>query len=169
MAISRQRLPLRRDRHHQQGRNRAANLATSDWLVRRLGLKAGRRDSWSRRTRSSRRLPDRATILTTLVLVFLSLVYGGLTLQQPNWFAVCLDVGRRHAGAVVGFGNTAANAASAVSSVVFGYLVGHFGSYDAPLIPMVLTLCVGMLLWLTVDPTRELFVNERVENLAYLK
>jgi ACS family glucarate transporter-like MFS transporter len=148
-----------------------AGGVTSDWLVRRLGLKAGRRIVGVVGLGVAAVFLT-ATILTTnntLVLVFLSLVYGGLTLQQPNWFAVCLDVGRRHAGAVVGFGNTAANAASAVSSVVFGYLVGHFGSYDAPLIPMVLTLCVGMLLWLTVDPTRELFVNERVENLAYLK
>lgn len=72
-------------------------------------------------------------------------------------------MGRRHAGAVLRFRNTAGNAASAVSSVVFGYL------YNAPLIPTVLTLSVGTLLWLTVDPTRELFVDERVEDPGYVK
>jgi MFS transporter, ACS family, glucarate transporter len=148
-----------------------AGGVTSDWLVRRLGLKAGRRMVGVVGLGAAAVFLT-ATILTTnntLVLIFLSLVYGGLTFQQPNICAVCLDVGRRHAGAVLGFGNTAANAASAVSSVVFGYLVGHFGSYNAPLIPMVLTLCVGTLLWLTVDPTRELFVNEHLEDLAFLK
>jgi MFS family permease len=145
------------------GGNFAGGVA-SDWLVRRLGLKTGRRMVGVAGLGAAAVFLT-ATILTTnntRVLIFLSLVYGGLTFQQPNLSAVCLDVGRRHAGAVLGFGNTAANAASAVSSVVFGYIVGHFGSYNAPLIPMALTLGVGTLLWLTVDPTRELFVNERV-------
>jgi len=148
-----------------------AGGVTSDWLVRRLGLRAGRRIVGVAGLGVAA-VSLTATILTTnntLVLIFLSLVYGGLTFQQPNIGAVCLDVDRRHAGAVLGFVNTAANAASAVSSVVFGYIVGHFGSYNAPLIPMVLALGVGTLLWLTVDPTRQLFVNERVEDPAYVK
>ena len=112
-----------------------------------------------------------ATIVTTSgqwALVFLSLAYAGILLQQPNLCALCLDTGRTHAGAVFGFMNTAANAASAVSSVVFGYLVAYFGSYNAPFVPMVATLCLGTVLWLTVDPTREVFEEERplVEALA---
>ena len=53
--------------------------------------------------------------------------------------------------------NTASNIASALSAVVFGYLVGYFGNYNTPFIPMVALLSVGALLWLRVDPTRELF------------
>jgi len=49
--------------------------------------------------------------------------------------------------------NTAANAASAVSSVVFGYLVAYSGGYDAPFLPMLVLLCVGIVLWVKVDPT----------------
>jgi len=56
--------------------------------------------------------------------------------------------------------NTAANAASALSAVVFGYLVGYFGNYHAPFLPMVALLALGALLWLQVDPTRELFPQE---------
>lgn len=145
-----------------------ANLAggvTSDRLVRRLGLKAGRRTVGVAGLGTAA-LFLIATILTsqkTLVLVFLSLVYCGLTFQQPNIGAVCLDIGRKHAGAVFAFSNTAGNAAGAVASVVFGYLVGRFGSYSAPLIPMALVLCAGTLLWLTVDPTRDIFANARAE------
>jgi predicted MFS family arabinose efflux permease len=101
-----------------------------------------------------------ATILTTNnthALVFLSLVYGGLTFQQPNIGAVTLDLSGRHAGAIFGFMNTAANAASAVSSIIFGYLVAHYASYTAPLIPMVVSLAVGAVLWLTIDPRKELY------------
>src|ERR1700730_17273009 len=42
-----------------------------------------------------------------------------------------MDTGRNHAGAFFGFMNTAANGASALSSIIFGYLVAYSGSYDA--------------------------------------
>ena len=46
----------------------------------------------------------------------------------------------------LGFMNTAASASSALSAVVFGYLVGYFGNYNTPFIPMVALLSVGALL-----------------------
>ena len=92
-----------------------------------------------------------------LALAFLSCAYGGILFQQPTLCALCLDVGRKNAGAVFGFMNTAANASSAMSAVVFGYLVGYFGNYNTPFIPMVALLSLGALLWLQVDPTVELF------------
>ena len=97
----------------------------------------------------------------SLALVFLSLAYGGILFQQPTLCALCLDVGRKNAGAVFGFMNTAANVASAVSAVVFGYLVGYFGNYNTPFIPMVALLALGTLLWMQVDPTVELFPEDR--------
>jgi predicted MFS family arabinose efflux permease len=133
---------------------------SSDWLCRSFGLKTGRR-AVGVAGLGVAALSMVAVILTannTLALVFLSLVYGGLTFQQPNIAAVCLDIGGPHSGAILGFMNTAANAAGACSSVIFGYLVGHFASYTAPLIPMVVVLVVGAVLWLTVDPSREIFV-----------
>jgi MFS family permease len=135
----------------------------SDWLVRRYGLKTGRR-TLGVLGLSSAAVFMAATVVTTdgrWALVFLSLAYAGILAQQPNLCAVCLDMGRTHAGSVFGFMNMAANAASAVSSVVFGYLVAYSGSYNAPLIPMVATLCVGTWLWLTLDPSRQLFEEER--------
>ena len=90
-------------------------------------------------------------------LVFLSLAYAGILVQQPNLCAVCLDTGRRHAGAVFGFMNTASQAASVVSSIAFGYLVGYSGNYNLPFIPMVVTLSVGAVLWLKIDATHQVF------------
>ena len=130
-----------------------------DWMVRRHGLRNGRR--WL----GVAGLSAAALFLTAaifapgggLALVFLSLAYGGILFQQPTLCALCLDVGRKNAGAVFGFMNTAANAASALSAVIFGYLVGYFGNYNTPFIPMVALLSLGALLWLQVDPTSELF------------
>ena len=135
---------------------------TSDFMANRYGLKIGRRLVGVIGLGVAA-VSMIATILTsnnTLALVLLSLVYGGLTFQQPNVGAVCLDIAGWHAGAILGFMNTAANAASAFSSVIFGYLVGHYSSYSAPLIPMVVALGVGMVLWLTVDPTKKMPVAE---------
>jgi MFS family permease len=130
-----------------------------DWMVKRHGLRNARR--WL----GVVGLSAAALFFTAAIrapsgkwaLVFLSLAYGGILFQQPSLCALCLDVGRKNAGAVFGFMNTAGNAASALSGVVFGYLVGYFGNYNAPFVPMVALLCLGALLWFQVDPTRELF------------
>jgi MFS transporter, ACS family, glucarate transporter len=140
----------------------AANFAgglLSDALVRRWGLKTGRRTVGVVGL-SCAALFMAATIVTTSnlwALVFLSLAYAGILLQQPNLCAVCLDTGRQHAGAVFGFMNTAAQVASFVSSIAFGYLVGYSGNYNLPFVPMVATLSLGAVLWLKIDPTHQLF------------
>jgi len=90
-------------------------------------------------------------------LLFLSLAYGCILFQQPSLCALCLDLGRKNAGAVFGFMNTACSFATGASSIAFGYFVGHFHNYNMPFVPMVALLCLGALLWWQVDPTRELF------------
>src|SRR3989442_15721449 len=83
----------------------------SDWLVSRFGLTTGRR-ALGVFGLSFAAIFMAATIVTTSgawALVFLSLAYAGILAQQPNLCAVCLDTGRKHAGAVFGFMNTAAN------------------------------------------------------------
>jgi len=136
----------------------------SDALVRRWGLKAGRRTVGVVGL-SCAALFMAATIVTTSnlwALVFLSLAYAGILLQQPNLCAVCLDTGRQHAGAALGFMNTAAQIASSVSSIAFGYLVGYSGNYNLPFIPMVVTLSIGAVLWLKMDPTHQVFEEPEV-------
>ena len=89
-------------------------------------------------------------------LILLSLVYGGITFQQPIMFAACLDIGGEYAGVVVGAMNTAAQVGSFVSALVFGYLVDRYGSYNLPFIPMTALLLIGAWLWLKVDPAKRL-------------
>ena len=134
----------------------------SDWLVRRFGLRRGRR------TLGAAGLGFAAVFMAAAVLTrsgawalaFLSLAYAGILVQQPNLCAVCLDTGKAHAGAVFGFMNTAANAASSLASIVFGYLVAYSGNYNVPFIPMVALLCLGAVLWLKLDPSHDIFEQE---------
>lgn len=80
--------------------------------------------------------------------------------QQPTLCATSVDIGRNHVGAVFGFMNTASNMASALSSVVFGYLVASSGGYELPFVPMLVLLCVGIVLWLKVDPRRQVVEDD---------
>jgi ACS family glucarate transporter-like MFS transporter len=138
-----------------------ANLlggAACDWLAQRLGIK------WSRRTVGMAggllaAISLGCVFLVTsplAVILCLSFAYSGITFQQPAVFAACLDIGGARGGAVSGFMNTAGQIGAAVSSVVFGYVVKATGSYDAPLVPMTVLLCVCALLWGTVDVTRRI-------------
>ena len=130
----------------------------SDALVAGLGLK------WGRRTigiigAGGGALALAAAIFTShpfLTLVFLALTYFGVTLIQPTAFVVCIEIAPRHAGAVAGAMNTAAQAGAFLSSLVFGYLVRSTGSYNVPLIPMVFMLILSALMWLRIDPTEQL-------------
>jgi MFS transporter, ACS family, glucarate transporter len=141
-----------------------ANLSgglASNLLVKKVGLK------WGRRAIGLVGLGIAAPCTVAVmfahqwawVLVLLSVVYGGITFQQPIMFAVCLDIGGEHAGEVVGAMNTSAQIGSLVSSLVFGYLVSHFGSYNLPFIPMTVLSLIGVCLWLKVDPSQRLVPN----------
>jgi ACS family glucarate transporter-like MFS transporter len=137
-----------------------ANLsggAASDALVGRLGPK------WGRRTLGfvglgSACLFTIAAMFTRqqmLTVILLSLVYGGITLQQAGVFGVCLDIGGRHAGSMVGLMNTSAQIGGFLSSIAYGYIVQRFESYDAPFVPMAAALFIGALLWLRIDASKE--------------
>ena len=145
-----------------------ANLlggVASDWLVRLTGLTAGRRIVGVVGLGIAAACMM-ATLLTgskQLTLIYLSLAYGGMTFQQPNAFAVCSETGGHLAGTITGFFQTAGQSGSFVSSVVFGYMVKTYGSYQAPLIPMVIFLGVGALLWLSIDPSRKLYSPLKLE------
>ena len=132
--------------------------AASDALVRRLGPKRGRR-SIGIAGLGTAGLCTIAVMLTSnqlLTIVLLSLVYGAITFQQSGVFGVCLDIGRKHAGSVVGLMNTSAQAGGLVASVAYGYIVERFGSYDAPFVPMAGLLFLGALLWLKIDASEDL-------------
>src|SRR5205823_8104303 len=100
-----------------------------------------------------------ATILTRdkyVALVFLALSYAGSDFMLPTSWAVCLDIGKKYAGAVTGTMNTAGQIGSFISSVLFGYFVKYSGSYDFPLIPMTVMLVISAALWLKIDATETL-------------
>lgn len=132
--------------------------AVSDVLVRRLGLKWGRRSLGIAGLGCAGLFTIGAMITQhqTMTIVLLSLVYGAITFQQSGVFGVCLDIGGKHAGTIVGLMNTSAQVGGLLSSVAYGYIVDRFGSYDAPFIPMAGLLFFGAFLWTRIDASQEL-------------
>jgi nitrate/nitrite transporter NarK len=74
----------------------------------------------------------------------------------PSAWAVCLDLGKAHAGAVTGAMNSAGQFGGFVCSVLFGYLVEATGDYDAPLYVIAAMVLVSAVLFTCLDPTRPL-------------
>ena len=91
-----------------------------------------------------------------LVIVLLSLAYGAIATQQSVAFGVCLDLGHRSAGAMVGVFNTACQLGGLLGSIVYGYIVSWTGSYNAPFFPMAALLFLGAYFWWNLDASEEL-------------
>jgi MFS family permease len=128
----------------------------SDLTVKRLGLKWGRRATGIAGLSAAAifMLAAAFTPNNLLALALLGLSYAGITFQQPAVWAVCLDVGGRHAGTVSGSMNTAAQLGSFLLSISFGYLATLSGGFNLPLIVVASVLGLGAVLWLKIDPTR---------------
>jgi len=138
-----------------------ANLtggAVSDALVRRLGLKWGRRSLGIAGLCCAGIFTIAVMIVREqlLTVILLSVVYGAITFQQSGVFGVCLDIGRKHSGSIVGLMNTSAQVGGLISSIGYGYIVDHFHSYNVPFIPMAVLLFLGSILWFKIDASKEL-------------
>ncbi|MFN3321912.1 MAG: MFS transporter [Bryobacteraceae bacterium] len=137
----------------------------SDRLTRRLGLR------WGRRACGMVGLGIAAvfTLATTMTddkflsVLFLGLGFAGSDFMLPVAWAVCLDVGRKHAGAVTGLMNTAGQIGSFLTASTFGYIVAAYDNYNAPLYPMTVMLVLSTLLWLKIDPAEQLVPAQPTE------
>jgi ACS family glucarate transporter-like MFS transporter len=148
-----------------------ANLAgghLSDRMARRYGLGPGRRfvGTASLTIAAILILVSALTPGKAAAVVLLSLGFGAMDCMLPSAWAICLDVGKQHAGAVAGAMNSAGQAGGLACSVLFGYLVGASGSYDAPLFVIAAMVLLSALLFAWIDPTRPLIPAEPAAQIA---
>jgi len=144
----------------------AASLAAGvlgDWLVKKKGLKFGRRSiAMSALGLNSVLFLVESTTQSNTILVasFIAgfacqLIFGAAA------FGVCIDVGRNHAGTVSGVMNCIGQLGAFSLAIVFGKIVDSTHSFNAPLFVISGLMLFGSLLWLLVDPTRELIVETK--------
>ena len=141
-----------------------ANFAggyASDGLVKRIGLKWGRRaiGAGSVGTAGLLMLFSLGIDNPYTAAVVLAMAFGAADFMLPNAWAVCLDIGRQNAGAVTGAMNSAGQMGSAIVAAVYGGMVETYG-WNTPLIFVAGMSLLSAVLWLFIDPTEPLAIEE---------
>ena len=131
----------------------------SDYLCKRYGLRIGRRAVGATGLAMSGVFMMTTALTTDRMTAAwcLTLGYGSMDCMLPVAWAICLDVGRKYAGAVTGSMNMAGQIGSFLSSVLFGYLVEWMGGdYNKPLIPLATMLFVSAFIFTRIDPLEQI-------------
>jgi MFS family permease len=128
----------------------------SDALTRRYGPGIGRRLLGAGCLAVSATLLAAAASTTemTAAVVMLAVGFGAMDGMLPAAWALCLDIGGRHAGLVSGAMNSAGQFAGFLCAVLYGYAVTWTGSYDTPLYLIAAMVFVSAGLFLAIDPVR---------------
>ena len=88
------------------------------------------------------------------VFVFLSLCFGIFDLMLPSAWALCIDLGKQHAGTLSGAMNTAGNIGGFCCGILFGELVQQSGNYNLPLYMIALMLIISSILFALINPEK---------------
>jgi len=75
-------------------------------------------------------------------------------------YAVCTDIGRNNAGTVTGAMNFFGQMGAFFLAVIFGKIVESTGSFKYPLYVVALVMLTGALLWLAIDPLKQIRITD---------
>lgn len=128
----------------------------TDKLSHRYGIKVGRKALGSTSLAVSAVCMFLAAFIPgkMAVFVFLSLCFGIFDLMLPSAWALCIDLGKEHAGTVSGAMNTAGNIGGFCCGILFGELVEQSGNYNLPLYQIAGMLLISALLFAFINPEK---------------
>lgn len=146
----------------------AGNIAggyLTDRLSVRYGLKVGRKALGATSLAVSAVCMFLAAFIPgkMAVFVFLSLCFGIFDLMLPSAWALCVDLGKQHAGAISGAMNTAGNIGGFFCGILFGFLVDASGDYNLPLYMIAAMLIISALLFAFINPEEKLIPEKPEE------
>ena len=99
------------------------------------------------------------TSSNTVVVISLIAAYLFFPLNNTTNFSTCVDIGGNHAGTVAGIMNFGGQIGGFFLSLTFGKLAHTTDSFTVPVIAVAAVLLIGCLLWLFVDPTKQVIVK----------
>ena len=128
----------------------------TDRLTQRYGVKVGRKALGASSLAVSAVCMFLAAFIPgkMAVFVFLSLCFGIFDLMLPSAWALCIDLGKRHAGTISGAMNTAGNIGGFCCGILFGELVQQSGDYNLPLYMIAAMLIVSAVLFVFINPEK---------------
>jgi MFS transporter, ACS family, glucarate transporter len=133
----------------------------SDWLVKKKGLRFGRRFIGMTGFAVCALLIFSAAIIARNDLAVTALIvangFYGFTVM--TCYSVCTDIGKNNAGTVTGAMNFCGQMGAFFLAIIFGKIADVTHSFEYPLFVVAAVLVVGFLLWLLIDPLQQLKVS----------
>ena len=128
----------------------------TDKLTHRYGIKIGRKALGSTSLAVSAVCMFLAAFIPGKMAVFvlLSLCFGIFDLMLPSAWALCIDLGKQHAGTLSGAMNTAGNIGGFCCGILFGQLVQDSGDYNLPLYMIAVMLIISAVLFAFINPEK---------------
>jgi ACS family glucarate transporter-like MFS transporter len=136
-----------------------------DLLVKRKGLRFGRRFVGMTGLGICGLLIFLAAILpqNNIVAFCLIAANGFFSFGVMVSYAVCTDIGRNNAGTVTGAMNFFGQMGAFFLAIIFGKMVDVFHNFDYPLFVVAFVMLTGALLWLGIDPLKQVSLPKDIE------
>jgi sugar phosphate permease len=133
-----------------------------DLLVKRKGLRFGRRFIGMSGLGMCGILIFLAAVLPQNIYVAVCLIAanGCFSFGVMVSYAVCTDIGRNNAGTVTGAMNFFGQMGAFFLAIIFGKIVQVTHNFDYPLFVVAFVMLTGCLLWLGIDPTKQVRLPE---------
>jgi sugar phosphate permease len=133
-----------------------------DLLVKRKGLRFGRRFVGMTGLGVCGLLIFLAAILSQNNLVAFCLIAanGFFSFGVMVSYAVCTDIGRNNAGTVTGAMNFFGQMGAFFLAIIFGKIVDATNNFDYPLFVVAFVMLTGCLMWLAIDPLKQVSLQE---------
>lgn len=135
----------------------------SDWLIKKRGVKFGRRFIGIT-SLGMASMMFFSTVITTnnvLIVVCLLIAFFLIVSNAISSWSTCIDIGGNHVGAVSAMMNTGGQIGGILIGIVVGKLVNISHSYASSLSAIAAVLAGGALMWLLIDPTKKVVVEEK--------
>lgn len=87
-------------------------------------------------------------------IIFLSIAIFGADMTLPPSWAFCVDIGKKHAGAVSGTMNMAGNIGAFITALLFPYLLAWTGSTTLFFIVGAVLNCIAVVIWFNMKPDK---------------
>ena len=132
--------------------------AAGDWILKKRGLKTGRRLTGMLGLGACGLLLMVAAISLNRTLVSFCLIGANFSFAFGVMvsYAVCADIGRNNTGTVTGAMNFFGQMGAFSLALIFGRIVQVTHRFDYPMYILAVVVFAGCLLWLAIDPEKKL-------------
>jgi sugar phosphate permease len=138
---------------------------SADWIVRKKGLRFGRRFIGMSGLGMCGFLIFLTAIVSSNNLASFCLIAANafFSFGVMSSYGVCTDIGRNNAGTVTGAMNFFGQMGAFFLAIIFGKIADATHSFNYPLFVLAAVLLIGCVLWLAIDPTKQVMIKTKSE------